>query len=182
MTFEDTLIPILNWEGGYVNDKDDPGGATNKGITQAVYDSYRAAAKTPQRSVLYIQNEEYQEIYYQNYWREGKCDLLPVGVSLVHFDFCVNAGINRAAKTLQKVVSVDADGQIGVRTLDAVSKMNPQDLVHAYSQARRDFYNGLASSKPKLAKFVSGWLKRVADIERRAIRALGGPAANSSTS
>lgn len=30
---------VLRWEGGFVDHPDDPGGRTNKGVTQKVYDA-----------------------------------------------------------------------------------------------------------------------------------------------
>jgi lysozyme family protein len=175
MTFDEALKPILLHEGGYVNDKDDPGGPTNKGITQNVYDAYRRNAEAPTRSVLYITQEEVGEIYYENYWIEAKCNALPLGLNLVHFDFAVNAGTTRAAKTLQQIAGVTQDGIIGPRTLGAVAKLDPREAIYEYSQARRGFYERLAARKPTSAKFLRGWLKRVADIERRAINSLPRP-------
>ena len=37
MTFEEIIDNVLESEGGYVNDKDDPGGETNMGISKRAY-------------------------------------------------------------------------------------------------------------------------------------------------
>jgi len=167
--FESSLPLILKHEGGYVNDPDDSGGATNKGITQSVYNRYRLNEKLPVQPVRNIEDGEAEEIYYRNYWLDGKCHKLPVGVNLVHFDFAVNAGIGRAAKTLQKVVGVTDDGLIGPKTIDAVASYAKgiEELIKAYSRAREAFY--VSISKGKNEKFLKGWLIRTKRTEETAL-------------
>lgn len=173
MDFEECLAAILYHEGGYYDGSDprDPN-PTNKGITQDTYNSFRKSLGVPEREVRYMQDVEMAAIYRGRYWRDGKCDKLPTGINLIHFDFSVNSGITQAAKTLQRCVGVTVDGIIGPKTLEAVFKFNPLDLIFDYSQARRKFYETLASNKPKLKPNLKGWLKRTADIERRAIKAV----------
>ena len=45
------LAQVLHYEGGYVDHPKDPGGPTNKGITQAVYDAWRKAANQPTQKI-----------------------------------------------------------------------------------------------------------------------------------
>ena len=49
--FKKALAFVLKWEGGFVNDPDDKGGATNKGITQTTYNSYLKSKKQKTKSV-----------------------------------------------------------------------------------------------------------------------------------
>lgn len=172
MMFERALQTVLFYEGGYVNHPDDPGGETNKGVTQKVYDSWRTYKNLETRSVRFITNEEVEAIYRDNYWIPSRADDLPIGVNLVHFDFAVNAGLRRAAITLQRCVSVSVDGIIGPITLGAVNALEPAELVSRYSEARRQFYNNLANTRPKLKTFLRGWLNRTAKCERRALAAI----------
>jgi len=170
MSFEDSLPLILEKEGGFVNDPDDSGGATNKGIIQTTYDSYRERNGLEKRSVQYIQDKEVADIYEKEYWSACRCGDLPPSLALCVFDFAVNSGVSRAVKTLQRVVFATEDGVIGPATLSAVKHHVPDELVYAYCQERRRFYEGLADKRPKDRKFLRGWLKRVSDIERRAIQ------------
>ncbi len=61
--FAAALPFILRWEGGYVNDPDDPGGATNKGVTQRIYDDWRKRQGLPPRDVRQLEEAELQAIY-----------------------------------------------------------------------------------------------------------------------
>jgi lysozyme family protein len=167
--FTEALPFILKEEGGFVNDPSDSGGATNKGVTQVTYDTHRKLAGYDPRHVKYITNEEVSKIY-ESYWNDSRSSELPIGLNLMHFDFAVNAGIRRAALTLQKILGVEQDGVIGIKTLTAAEEKNDESLISAYAAERREFYNGLATRRPKDKRFLKGWLLRVGRCERRAIK------------
>jgi lysozyme family protein len=114
---------------------------------------------------------ETEEIYH-GIWKSCKADKLPTGVNVMHFDFAVNAGNVRAAKTLQAVLDVEQDGKIGPVTLAAVALLPPKEFITDYAEARRVFYNSLASRRPKDKKFLRGWLLRTNRCESTALKAL----------
>lgn len=163
--YQDALALVLKFEGGYVNDPDDPGGETNKGIIKTVYDKYRQQKNLPVRSVRDITEEEVGDIYAANYWDAGKCGQLPPRLAVVHFDSCVNVGVTQAAKFLQRSLGVKDDGKVGSDTLSAARLADENKVVIVYLEKRRAFYRYLADSKPKLVKFLKGWLKRVDQLE-----------------
>ena len=68
MSFSDSLSMVLQFEGGFVDNPDDPGGATNQGVTQAVYDRFRAEHGLAIQSVRLIQSNEVAAIYQVEYW------------------------------------------------------------------------------------------------------------------
>src|SRR5260370_31092707 len=74
--FGASLPFILRWEGGFVDDPDDRGGRTNKGVTQNVYHAWRADQCLPQPDVQQINDQEVAAIYYQRYCSPTKCDAL----------------------------------------------------------------------------------------------------------
>lgn len=168
--FETALPVILKFEGGYVNDPDDSGGATNKGITQATYNGYRISKGLKWEPVKSITDEVVSDIYYQNYWLDGKCDKLPPRLAMVHFDFGINAGIGRAAKTLQRTLGARADGIIGPMTLALLSTFDEATLIKEYSKLRVTFYNNICKRKPSQVKFLKGWLLRTSKIEALALK------------
>src|SRR5690349_17054494 len=94
--FATALSFILKWEGGFVDDPDDRGGRTNKGITQRVYDAWRDRQGQPRSDVRDIADADVQAIYQQNYWQPASCDQLREKLDLVEFDTAVNMGSGRA--------------------------------------------------------------------------------------
>jgi lysozyme family protein len=153
------LKTTLRYEGGYVNHPKDPGGATNKGVTQAVYDAWRVQHAQPKRSVRSITDEEVAAIYRRKYWDAVKGDDLPVGVDMAVFDFAVNSGVSRAVKYLQQIVGVQADGVMGPKTLAAV-KASKSDVAAELNANRLAFMRRLST----WSTFGRGWSARMADI------------------
>lgn len=162
--FAPSLAAVLQHEGGYVNDPQDPGGATNKGVTQHVYDDWRRSQGLAPRSVRAIEPAEIQAIYRKRYWDAIRGDDLPAGVDYCTFDFAVNSGVNRAARYLQKAVGVLDDGKIGPMTLAAVKAQPADCLINAICTARMVFLEQLST----FGRFGRGWTRRVADVEAAA--------------
>jgi lysozyme family protein len=169
-----TVYPlILREEGGYVNDPADSGGATNRGVTQENYDRFRDSMNHARRPVRYLTLAETETIY-EKYWKDCNADQMPTGINIMHFDFAVNAGIRRAAITLQRCLGVQDDGVIGPKTLAAVAEKNGESLIKAYAESRRGFYRSLAERRPKDRKFLNGWLLRTNRVEKKSIDAYRG--------
>lgn len=162
--FTDALAAVLVHEGGYCNDPKDPGGATNKGVTQGVYDDWRRVKGLAPRSVRSLETPELQAIYRKRYWDACRCDDLPSGLDYCVFDFAVNSGTNRAARYLQKAAGVLDDGQIGPMTLAAVKTMGASCLIAAVCTARQAFLEQLGT----FARFGRGWTARVKDVRAKA--------------
>jgi lysozyme family protein len=158
--FERALAAVLVHEGGYVNHPKDPGGATNKGVTQRVYDDYRLRRGMTPRSVRHIQPTEIEDIYRRQYWDAVRCDDLPAGVDYCVFDLAVNSGTNRAARFLQRAVGAVEDGKIGPMTIAAVKNIPPALLVDSICDERICFLKSLGT----FSTFGKGWTRRVADV------------------
>lgn len=162
--FAPSLAAVLIHEGGYSNDRLDPGGATNKGVTQAVYDDWRRAKGLATRSVRSLEQAEVEAIYRKRYWDACRCDDLPSGLDYCIFDFAVNSGVNRAVRYLQRAAGVLDDGQIGPVTLAAVKAKGAPCLIAAISAARQAFLEQLAT----FGRFGTGWTRRVNDVRAKA--------------
>jgi lysozyme family protein len=117
--FTASLPFVLRWEGGYVNHPNDPGGATNKGVTQKVYDDWRRRQGLPTRDVRQLEDAEMHAIYEAGYWLPPRCDLLQRQLDLVQFDTAVNMGVGRAVRMLQGALGCDVDGDFGPATRQA---------------------------------------------------------------
>jgi len=159
--FVQALPVILRFEGGFVDDPIDRGGATNKGITQRTFDAWRVKNRLGKVSVRDITTEEVKDIYYRAYWLAGKCDALPWPASLAHFDASVNHGLRNAAKLLQRAVGATPDGRIGPQTLASVNATPTYKLVDKLLWGRVRFYLKIVKRRPEQIKFLRGWLTRV---------------------
>jgi len=167
-TFGRALSLVLKHEGGYVDHPADPGGATNRGITLATLSTWRGRPVT-KAEVKALTETEAAAIYRANYWNVVKGDDLPRGVDLAVFDFAVNSGPARAAKHLQALVGVDADGVIGPKTLAAIRSTKPSDLIRKLTRSRLAFLSGL----PTWPTFGKGWRARVLGVEKEALAMAG---------
>lgn len=166
--FEEALALVLKAEGGYVNNPNDKGGETNKGIIQRVYDKYRTNKSLPLQSVRYISNDEVKEIYHDSYWMPGKCEEMTYGVAILHFDSCVNCGIKQSAKFLQRAVKCADDGIVGTQTIEAVHQYvkvySEPVLINAYLNQRSEFYYYLIDKDPSQRVFIKGWQNRLKQL------------------
>jgi lysozyme family protein len=84
-------------------------------------------------------------LVYWNEWVNDGCDHLPSPIDWLFFDACVNCGIGRASSFLKD------------------SNRDPKK----FQEERRGFYNRLAQSKPRLGKFLKGWIARVDDLSKQ---------------
>ena len=119
--FSSSLELLLKHEGGYVNHPDDPGGRTNQGITQRVYEKFLGRDVT-EEEMKDMPPDKVFAIYKTQYWNRVRGDDLPPGVDLCVFDWAVNSGVSQASKALQRVLGVLDDGIIGSRTVAAACR------------------------------------------------------------
>jgi lysozyme family protein len=162
--FAPALEAVLRQEGGYVDHPLDPGGATNRGITQATLAAFRGRP-VAKADVMALTRDEAAQIYKNNYWRAIRADELPPGIDLALFDLAVNSGPKRAIRLLQSILSIAEDGLIGPVTLRAAKDANTAELIKRLSAARLSFLRRLSG----WAVFGRGWSKRVAAIESAAL-------------
>lgn len=170
--FDKSLPLVLAHEGGYVNHPRDPGGATNKGVTQAVYDAYRLTKGLKKRSVKSITSPEVSEIYKSRYWDLAHCSEFPAGVDYAVFDYAVNSGVGKAIKDLQRTVNafganrvkglvpLKVDGIAGQDTKAAVEKCCDEDeeaFINSLCDRRMSFLKSLKT----WGTFGKGWKRRV---------------------
>jgi len=164
--FESALAFVLRWEGGFVDHPQDPGGRTNRGVTQRVYAAWRARHGLPPQDVRQVADAEVRAIYESDYWRPPCCDRLPERLDLVQFDTAVNMGVGRAVRLLQGAVGCGVDGKFGTGTASAVAGCDPRSALSAYCDAREAYYRRLVAAKPDLRVFLKGWLNRLNALRR----------------
>ncbi|WP_323006846.1 holin-associated N-acetylmuramidase [Pseudorhodobacter sp.] len=177
-TIQEIARGIIAREGGYVDDPDDPGGATNFGVTihtmqrlgidltgDGVVDKADVAALGPDQAV---------EIYLEHYFTRPGIGQLPAVLQASVFDMMVNSGVN-AVKLLQRLLTdmgfaCIPDGAIGPQTIGAAQRAYeaaPAFLADAYAIARRNYYYRIADARPASRKYArqrnggkGGWITR----------------------
>lgn len=167
--FDKFFPELLKHEGGFVDHPDDPGGATNKGVTMKTFKLYAQKLLGVEPTLENLKNltdEQAGKIYKTMYWDRIKGDDIEFQeLANIVFDFYVNAGAN-ASKLLQRVLNdmgqdIAVDGGIGPKTLGAIDNVDQKELYRRYKQGRITYYKDLVERKPKLNVFLKGWLNRV---------------------
>lgn len=169
---------IVAREGGFVNDPDDPGGATNFGVTIHTLRRLRPGQRIGVDDVRALTRDDAVEIYLDHYFARPRIGELPQPLWATVFDMYVNAGAN-AVRILQRLLNdmgqdIVVDGMIGPQTIAAAHSafdMAPHHLVDAYGIARRDYYYRLADQRPASRKFArrrdggkGGWITRAEEF------------------
>lgn len=181
-TVTDIAKEIVAREGGYVNDPDDPGGATNFGVT--IHTMRRlgldvdADGDVDARDVQRLTQQQAIDIFIRHYFERPLIAELPVGLHATVFDMYVNAGAN-AVRILQRLLcemghSVAVDGALGpqsIKAAHAAYNQAPQAMVDAYGIARRNYYFRIADRRPASRKYArtraggkGGWIKRAEEF------------------
>ncbi|WP_300580831.1 holin-associated N-acetylmuramidase [Marivita sp.] len=169
---------IVSREGGYVNDPDDPGGATKHGVT--IHTMRRLGldltgdGHVTQADVQRLTQEQAVEIFIDHYFARPRIADLPQPLQATVFDMYVNAGAN-AVKILQRLLgkmgyAVAVDGAIGPKTIATTARAHasaPDHIVDAYGIERRNYYFDLADRRPASRKYArsraggkGGWITR----------------------
>lgn len=167
---------LAHHEGGFANHANDPGGATNYGVSirflrqegididgDGDIDLDDIRAITPAKA---------KAIYKAKFWIPARCDQIRSGlIATKVFDMAVNMGQRQAYKIVQRAInalqykpSLIVDGAVGVKTLAAINSYETEDyvLMDAIREEQADFYETLINQKPQLATFRLGWLRRAA--------------------
>ena len=182
-TVKEIAEAIVGREGGFVNDPDDPGGATNFGVT--IHTMRRLGLDLDRdgdvdaRDVRLLSRPQAVEIFIKHYFVRPRISDLPPALHDTVFDMYVNAGAN-AVKILQRLLRemgqrITPDGVIGPKTIHAVTRIvasaGSQVVVDAYGIARRNYYYALADARPKSRKYArrlnggkGGWIRRAEEF------------------
>jgi lysozyme family protein len=173
---------IVAREGGYVNDPDDPGGATKHGVTIGTMarlgmDLDGDGRITP-ADVKRLDEDQAVEIFLEHYYARPRISALPEALQPSVFDMYVNAGAH-AVRILQRLLGelgepVAVDGVIGPQTIRAAKAAlakAPDHLADAYGIARRNYYYDLAGRRPSSRKYArrrdggkGGWIRRAEEF------------------
>ncbi len=166
------LAPIiLKWEGGFVNDPDDLGGATNMGVTIATwksvgYDKDGDGDIDVTDLKLLTVDDVINKVLKPHYWDRWKADQINnQSIANILVDWVWGSGTH-GVKRPQKLLGVVADGIVGVKTLTALNSYpNQEELFDIIKEDRKKFIDEICISRPTNNKFKKGWLNRINDYK-----------------
>ena len=155
---------ILKWEGGYVNDKDDLGGATNKGVTLATFRSVYGQGKTA-TDLRNMTDQQWETIFKKHFWDKWRADeITDQSVANILVDWLWASG-SYGIKIPQRVLGVAVDGIVGAKTIAAVNAKDGKSFFKEIRQERIDFIDRICTSRPQNKKFRKGWLNRINSLK-----------------
>ena len=160
---------ILKWEGGFVNDPADLGGATNMGVTIGAwkscgYDKDGDGDIDVDDLRLLTREEVVNRVLKPHYWDRWKADdIKSQSVANILVDWVWASGAH-GIKIPQRLLGVSVDGIVGPKTLAAVNARNPRELFDMIKIARFDFIEDICRKRPANNKFKRGWMNRINDI------------------
>ena len=175
--FATAMRQVAQHEGGYVNDPDDPGGATRWGISLAYLrrldpelgrdlgDVNNDGELTPE-DIRQLPAEQAVEIYRRQWWQAHDYARLPVSIAGKVFDLAVNMGPSSAHKVLQRALratgrsDVADDGILGPVTIGAATDARDGALMPAIRSEAAGYYRSLVAADATRRKFIRGWLNR----------------------
>jgi len=180
--FNQALAKLWPDEGGFVDDPDDPGGATNLGIT--LYTLRRAGqldgidvdlnhdGTVDAHDIQRLDKATAALIYRVEWWdRYGYGHIGDPLLAIKVFNLAVNVGPGTAVRLFQQAINacdphnqILVDGQLGPKTLAAANAADQHMLFGDLVQAAQDYYRHLVAIRPTLSKYLTGWLARAARV------------------
>lgn len=152
---------ILRWEGGFVNDPVDRGGATNKGVTLSTFRFYFGSNKTV-GDLRNISDSEWLYVLKHGFWDQWKADLINnQSIANILVDFAWASGAKTSIKKIQRVLYLNPDGIVGSKTLAALNGPNKQEIFEKIKAERLRYVDAICRANMSQLKFLRGWQNRI---------------------
>ena len=161
MADKNKLIPIIKkWEGGYSDNPNDRGGATNSGVTLAVYQSVYGKSKT-KNDLKKMTNEQWDYIFTKLYWNKWKADEIKnQSIANILVDWVWMSGLG-TIKKIQSLFGLTADGIVGNKTISYINSHDQEEVFNKIWNRRKSFYESLVNNNPSQKVFLKGWMNRL---------------------
>ncbi len=182
-SFLNAVAETLEREGGFVNDKHDPGGATNYGISLRFLRKTEPGLKwdldfdgdVDADDIKLLTRSNALELYHTHFWEKIPEAVTGAHLKAKYFDCAVNMGPKQTAKLFQRALTSTSgthtadDGVIGPKTIAIATKVLSNDrsnfaALFCLKSEQAGFYRSLIAAKPIFAKYKTGWLRRAYDL------------------
>ena len=152
---------ILSWEGGFVNDLRDPGGATNKGVTLATFRSIFGKDKTV-KDLKKITDSQWMTIFKTKFWDRYKADnIKDEWITYLLVDWLWTSGPGNAIERVQKFLGLKVDGIVGNVTINKINSFDVKELFIKLWHLRENFIK----TRAQYPIYGKGWLRRLNGIQ-----------------
>lgn len=161
MADKNKLIPIIKrWEGGYSDNPNDRGGATNSGVTLAVYQSVYGKNKT-KNDLKRMTNDQWNYIFTKLYWNKWKADEINnQSIANILVDWVWMSGLG-TIKKIQSLFGLTSDGIVGNKTISYINSHDQEEVFNKIWNRRKSFYESLVKNNPSQKVFLKGWMNRL---------------------
>ena len=161
MADKNKLIPIIKkWEGGYSDNPNDRGGATNSGVTLAVYQSVYGKNKT-KNDLKKMTSDQWDYIFTKLYWNKWKADEIKnQSIANILVDWVWMSGYG-TIKKIQSLFGLTADGIVGNKTISYINSHDQEEVFNKILNRRKQFYESLVKNNPSQKVFLKGWMNRL---------------------
>ena len=161
MADKNKLIPtIKKWEGGYSDNPNDRGGATNSGVTLAVYQSVYGKSKT-KNDLKKMTSDQWDYIFTKLYWNKWKADEIKnQSIANILVDWVWMSGYG-TIKKIQSLFGLTADGIVGNKTISYINSQDQEEVFNKIWNRRKQFYESLVKNNPSQKVFLKGWMNRL---------------------
>lgn len=163
---------LLTWEGGYVNNPYDNGGATNKGVTfktwqKVGYDKNKDGV-IDLKDLKLVSNEDVRDrVLKPYYWDKFKCDQIEDdAIAFLCCQMAWGSGPATAIKKVQKCLGLVADGIVGKKTLGALKGIS---AFNKLKKMREEWFNSIVKNNPSQKIFLKGWMRRLDSIQYKCL-------------
>lgn len=165
MAKAEILMPFIkSWEGGYVNDQNDRGGATNEGVTIDTFRQVFGKDKTVS-DLKNMTDAQWLTVFRKYYWNRWRADNInDQSIANLLVDWVWASG-EYGITIPQAVMGVLTDGMVGGKTLGMVNAREPQELFAALWQRRKQFIENICNTRPANRIFYAGWMRRLNGIQ-----------------
>lgn len=159
---------IRTFEGGFVDDPDDAGGATNRGVTIATWRKQGYDIDNDGdidvADLKIITDDDAMNIMKRNYWDRWKADeIIDQSIANILVDWVWGSG-SYGIKIPQRMIGVKVDGVVGPKTIDALNSKDARTFFSEIKKERADYFERICEINSHNRKFLNGWIRRLNSI------------------